>query len=29
MTITTTEVGAYLARLREKAGFKQNELAKR
>ena len=29
MTITTIEVGAYLARLREKAGFKQNELAQK
>ena len=29
MTITTTEFGAYLARLREKAGFKQNELAQK
>ena len=27
MTTTTPEVGAYLARLREKAGLKQNELA--
>ena len=27
MTTTTTEVGAYLAHLREKAGLKQNELA--
>ena len=29
MTTTTTEFGAYLARLREKAGFKQNELAQK
>ena len=27
MTATATEIGAYLARLREKAGLKQNELA--
>ena len=29
MTTTITEVGAYLARLREQAGFKQNELAQK
>ena len=29
MTTTTTEIGAYLARLRDKAGFKQNELAQK
>ena len=27
MTTTSNEIGAYIARLREKAGFKQNELA--
>ena len=27
MTTTSNEIGAYIARLRERAGFKQNELA--